>query len=232
MKRLLVSAAGVALLAGAALAEDAPAPAWSFSGNLTAVSDYMFRGVSQTLGEAAGQGTLRIDHESGFYGYVFASNIDFGDGESEIEVDLSAGYAFALDDSTTLDISGVYYLYPGSPSGANYDYFEVIGVITRDFGGFTANAKLALSPDFFAQSGFGIWASAGVAVPVTDWAVASANVGYQWVDDNATFLLPDYFHYDVGITLTGGMASFDARYFDTDLVGDNGKFVASVIFAF
>jgi uncharacterized protein (TIGR02001 family) len=64
---------------GQALAQDP----WSFSANIGAVSNYIWRGVTQTGDQAAIQGGLDVGHESGFYAGTWASNIDWDEGSSE-----------------------------------------------------------------------------------------------------------------------------------------------------
>lgn len=49
----------------------------TFSANVGAVSNYIWRGVSQTQDGAAVQGGLDYAHESGFYAGLWASNVDF-----------------------------------------------------------------------------------------------------------------------------------------------------------
>ncbi len=51
-----------------ALAQDP----WSFSANIGVVSNYMWRGVTQTGDQAAVQGGLDVAHESGFYAGTWA----------------------------------------------------------------------------------------------------------------------------------------------------------------
>ncbi|WP_426170262.1 TorF family putative porin, partial [Sandarakinorhabdus sp. DWP1-3-1] len=48
-----------------AMAADAPSPALKVSGSVALVSDYRFRGVSQSNNGLAVQGGLTLNHESG-----------------------------------------------------------------------------------------------------------------------------------------------------------------------
>lgn len=232
MKTTGIAACISMALAGSAAAEGEPASPWSLSGNVSLTSDYIFRGFTQTLGDPALQGTLTLSHESGFYASVFGSNVDFGDGETDLEVDLTAGYNFALDDATTFDVSAAYYAYPNEPDGADYGYWELVGVLAHDFGGASVSLKTALTPEFFGQTGTGIWLAGGVSVPFTDWLSASGNAGYQWIEDNAALGLPDYLHYDAGFTLSAGGFFLDLRYFGTDIDGAKEKFVGTLGFSF
>ena len=73
--------AGAALLATSvaapAFAQDtAPPPAITVTGGATLVTDYRFRGISQTAKRFAIQGTFTVAHTSGFYATVWGSSID------------------------------------------------------------------------------------------------------------------------------------------------------------
>src|SRR5262245_6402511 len=99
-----------------ALADGEESSGVSFSGTLTLTSDYRFRGVSQTDNNVAGQGSIDLA-VGGFFAGAWASNVDFNDGatyDSSVELDLYAGYNFALSEATSLTIKGVLYLYPGA----------------------------------------------------------------------------------------------------------------------
>lgn len=235
MKKILLSAACAAAFGAApALAQDSGSSAWGLSGTFGVVSDYKFRGFSQTQGDAAVQASVTVSHESGFYGTVWGSNVDFNDGETDFEVDFTLGYGGAIDDMTSYDLNLTYYSYPSQPNGANYDYIELIGGITRDLGdGLSVGLKVAYSPDNFGETGDAFWVGLNGTYEVAEWLSISANVGYQSLDD--TYYADDSFtHYDIGATVTYGILGLDVRYVATDssdpLAKD--KIVGSAIFSF
>ncbi|MGB5832339.1 MAG: TorF family putative porin [Thiohalocapsa sp.] len=110
---------------------------WAFSANIGAVSNYIWRGVTQTGDQAAIQGGLDVAHESGFYAGTWISNVDFDEGASE-DVVISP----ALDDAgmPVLDDFGLP-TYIGETVGAdstsaNYEldlYLGYGGAINDDF---------------------------------------------------------------------------------------------------
>lgn len=235
MKKILMSAACAAALAAPALAQDdGGSSPWSISGTFGVVSDYMFRGVSQTQGDAAIQAGVTVSHESGFYGSVWGSNVDFGPGDdTDFEVDFTLGYGGAINDSTTYDLNVTYYAYPNQPSGSDYDYYEIIAGITHDFGNnFSAGAKIAFSPENFDNTGNEFYISANGTYAATEWLSVSANVGYQTLDDNY-YTEDSYVYYDIGATVTYGILNLDIRYVatDSDVINDD-KVVGSAIFSF
>lgn len=135
---LLASAViGVLSVPTIALADDAPA-ASPLSFNVGVVSDYLFRGISQTHGKPAIQGGIDFVHPSGFYVGVWGSNItwvkDWLD-KGSVEVDVYGGYRGAFGGSDwTYDVGLITYNYPGrgktSPTWlANPNTQEVYGSI-------------------------------------------------------------------------------------------------------
>ena len=71
-------------------------------------SDYMWRGQSQTMGGGALQAGVDLDYE-GFYGGVWASQVDFGDDSASLEYDLYGGYKFAVSDKLSMDVGVMQY---------------------------------------------------------------------------------------------------------------------------
>lgn len=227
MKNFLLSAAcAAAVCGGVASAQDSP---WTVTGSVALTSNYVFRGLTQTREDPAIQGGATISHSSGFYVGLWGSNVDFGDGESDIETDFFAGYGFSLGENTTADINVTYYAYPGSPADWNYDFVEFIGGITHDFGGAKIGVKAAYSPDTFGGFGDAFWLAGNVSVPLGDFVTISGNVGEQWYDDAG---LTDYLHYDLGVTFAYEGVSLDLRYIGTDLDTIDEYFVATLGFGF
>ena len=70
-------------------------------------SDYIWRGVSQTSGNAAMSGELSVS-KGGLYGGVWASEVDFGD-EATYEMDLYLGYELMVSDKFSLDVGVIQY---------------------------------------------------------------------------------------------------------------------------
>ena len=98
MSKTIILLACAALFSGAAMAADpapaAPAPDWTESGNVTIVSDYLFRGISQTQAKPTIQATLDFTHSSGFYLGLF------GSGVSHAAYNNGAGSEMCIRDST------------------------------------------------------------------------------------------------------------------------------------
>jgi uncharacterized protein (TIGR02001 family) len=212
-----LSLAGTAVPAFADGEEAAAASPWSAT--LAVTSDYRFRGQSQTDRGVAVQGSIDFASESGFFAGVWASNIDFNDaGDTSIEVDLYAGITTAVSESTEATFKVVYYAYPDQDNLANdYDYVEVLASLSHDFGGASVSGEIAWSPDYFAQTGSAVALTGTLEVPLAEWLSASGHLGYQWIDDEIGYGTPDYMYYDIGLSATWNILTFDVRYVDTDL---------------
>lgn len=104
-----------ALVAPVAHAEDEAAP-WSVIGNASLVSDYLFRGISQTQHRPTWQITMEADHTSGFYAGTFGSGVSnaaYTNGSGS-EIDLYGGWRKNITDAVTYDLGVVTYWYPGA----------------------------------------------------------------------------------------------------------------------
>jgi uncharacterized protein (TIGR02001 family) len=124
MKNLLLASAAAAAFTSSLAQAQAPAPAatpeHTLTGNMAIVSDYRFRGISQTFGEGffvvgpAIQGGIDYSHSSGLYLGTWNSNVSgnqYPNGSS-IEMDFYGGWKHAWGDFG-LDIGTIYYAYPG-----------------------------------------------------------------------------------------------------------------------
>ena len=217
LSALSLSALQTPALADGGDAEEAASP-WSIS--LAFTSDYRFRGQSQTSRDPAVQGSIDFESASGFFAGVWASTIDFsdsGDTDSEVEIDLYAGYNFSLGENTEGSVKATYYLYPDNPF--SYEYWEVQGALSHSFGRLTLSGEVNYSPDYFNETGSAVAVAGGVDVSLTDTLSANGHVGKQWIDDNALFGTPDFLYWDAGLTLKllEEHLTLDARYVTTDL---------------
>lgn len=110
-------AATIALACAPAMAEEEGAEPRNLTVTTTLASDYIFRGMTQTWNKPTLQASVDYVHPSGFFGNLWASNIDdkvIAGGRSEI--DLTAGYRGVINEDTGYNISLLRVIYPG----ANY----------------------------------------------------------------------------------------------------------------
>jgi uncharacterized protein (TIGR02001 family) len=227
MKKLLAAALLLSVShIAVAQAEEAASPYGTFSANVGFVSDYRYRGVTQTSENMAIQGGMDWSHDSGLYLGVWGSNVNFKDGgEADIEADVYGGYKFEFS-GLSLDMGLLGYFYPGADSNLNYDYYEAKIAVAKDFGNFNLGASVNYSPENFGDSGDETYMGLTASAPIMDTGLtASASYGYQWIDDEVAFGLPDYSDWSLGVSYEFQGFNLGLKYVDTDLskteCGDN-----------
>ena len=166
----------------ASTGDTAPPPAFKITGSVIGITDYRFRGLTQTDEHPAIQGTININHESGLYVGTWASSIDGGtDGSTPAltgyggaEVDLYGGFTKTFG-GLGVDVGLLYYYYPGGQTNQNTDFFEPYGSLTYTVGPVAAKAGFAYAwsgqkgLDFTAGSDddLYVFGEASVAIPST-----------------------------------------------------------------
>jgi uncharacterized protein (TIGR02001 family) len=214
-------------LSGAASAEEKTEKLipGEFSGTLTGVTDYYFRGISQTDHIPAIQGSFdyNVDVFKGIsiYAGTWASNVNFNDGnQAQIEIDTYFGLKGAID-KFSWSVGGLYYAYPGASSGLNYNYWEITGTAGYDFGFLSVTGALNYSPDYFAASGDAFYVAGDVSVPIPvlkDYEpYVALHVGHQWIQNNTAFGTPDYTDWSVGVGAKVFGFDVAVKYVDTNL---------------
>lgn len=119
---------GLSALTAALLASAVPAQA-EVTGNVSLVSDYAFRGISQTWERPAIQGGFDYTHPSGFYLGTWASNVS-GNlyNNASMEWDFYGGYNWKINDDLAINAGLLQYYYPGgktpTASPDKYDTLE------------------------------------------------------------------------------------------------------------
>ena len=99
--------------AAAPAAAAAPTPTWTFPASATLVSDYIWRGQTQTWGNPAAQFGIEADHASGFYAGFWGSNVSsHWLPNANLETDWSVGFRNTIATDFKYDIGAVYVWYP------------------------------------------------------------------------------------------------------------------------
>ena len=185
--------------------------------NVGVVSQYIFRGLSQSDEGPALQAGAEYAHPSGLYAGVWGSNVDCNDGnEANVEIDWTAGWRTSHD-KLTLDMGAIYYWYPGADGDLDYDYIEAKLAAGYDFEVFNLLGAVFYSPDFFAGSGNSLYASLDGGVPLPYDLTLKGHYGYQWIDDEGDFGSPDYADWMAGLSYNFKGVDLTLSYVDTDL---------------
>lgn len=139
---------GLVNVAKAADPAPAPEPESTLSFNLGVVSEYRYRGISQSAKKPAVQGGFDYADKSGAYIGAWASSITWikdsdpkGSAKGPVEIDVYGGYKGALSDDISFDIGGLQYWYATNnlatvPGLVNANTFEIYGALS--FGALTA----------------------------------------------------------------------------------------------
>ena len=168
--------------------------AFSVSGNVGLYSDYIFRGYTQTKNDPALQGGFDIEHESGLYAGVWASNVNWTTeggymDDNSMEIDGYFGFAGNLGKTDIgYDVGVLKFYYPGENTGtaaaADTDATEVYASLSKDLGKFSASlgVYVVVSDDAwgFADADGSKYYTADVDVPIGETPLtASVHVGRQ-----------------------------------------------------
>jgi uncharacterized protein (TIGR02001 family) len=255
IQKTAIALAASGLFATAAFAQTAPAAAPAapevspITANVTVVSDYRYRGISQSNMKPAIQGGFDYAHESGFYIGNWNSSISWiGDSSyynsagavsAPIEMDFYAGIKKELiGEGFASDLGVLQYYYPTSGLPANTtspNTTEIYAAQNFTFGPITGFAKFSYAvttlfgftnsagsyyPDLTANYDTGIW---GLSV--------NAHVGYQKVAGQqvvAGVPTASYTDWKLGLTKDfGGGLSLAAAYIGTNAAKSGSTYAYS-----
>ena len=198
---------------------EAVASDWVVTSQLALNSDYVSRGVSQSDGHMAIQGSYELSAKDGWYTKLWASSIHQKDNsESGVAVDVTGGYRGYLTKGKAYDIRVVQYLFPGAARSLHYDYQELIGTISQTFTQTAITLSHYYSPDNTANSGAAHYTRLQVDMPINrgQW-YAKAGLGHQVVHNNAAFASPDYSDWFLTVSYPTAAATLHLTYADSTL---------------
>ncbi|MDE1915818.1 MAG: TorF family putative porin [Sphingomonadales bacterium] len=214
----------------------APSLGFTISGTAGLVSDYRFRGVSQTDKHMAVQAGLTVAHKSGLYASTWASNLaGWGQfGGANMELDLVGGYTHSFG-KVTADVGLTWYMYPG---GSNLtDFAEPYVKLSAPLGPVNALVGVAYAPKQKALGNFSnttysygqswdnlyLWGDASTVIPGTKLK-PRAHLGYSkgnpGLGPNGTSVAPtgSYWDWNLGADYAvAGPISVGISYVDTNI---------------
>lgn len=244
MKLHLFAAAALAVGASSAMAQETEPPKeLTVTGSVALVSDYRFRGVSQSDEDLALQGSVTVSHQSGFYGGVWASNLaGWGTfGGPNLELDVIAGFKTPLAGGA-IDAGVTWYTYPGGADTT--DFFEPYAKLSGTIGPATLLAGVAYAPQQRSLGNFSntpqsrgqkednlyLWGDAAIAVPSTP-LTAKAHIGHSngnpGLGPNGTSVTPtgEYWDWSLGLDYVRGPFTFGIAYTDTDITAARSAYL-------
>jgi uncharacterized protein (TIGR02001 family) len=181
-----------------------------FSSTWTLVSDYDFRGFSQSAKGPALQGSADYAFgESGFAIGAWASNVDF-DIDEDVELDLYMNYVGTINDTFAWTTGFIWYDYP---LGTDADGFSEAYV------GFNAGSfsfKQWYSPDWLSFGEDALYTEGNYTQAIGDNFSLAFHAGYSWGDAWEDIELMDY---SVTANFTAGNFTIFGKFTGTDASG-------------
>lgn len=229
---------------GAFAQAKAPEPDYTLGYNVAVVTDYRFRGITQTSRKPALQAGVDFAHKNGFYLGAFGSNVRWvkdynGASKGGLELDLYGGYKGEIAKDVSFDVGLITFMYPGNNSGkvgtkgaggfVNANTTEVYGALTynvvtakysRSVGTFLGNIDSSGSQYFDLSAAFDL----GNGFTLTP------HIGMQKVAKNKPLNYTDYSltvakDMGNGFSLTAAASGTNAKKLPyTDY---NGKYIAN-----
>ena len=214
LKVLSLSAAVAGVLtSGAAMAE--------LTGNIGVMSNYLWRGVTQTSDTAAVSGGLDYSHKSGAYAGTWVAEVSPLATESgQYEMDLYAGYAAEAGD-ISYDVGIIKYVYPIDDGGTvqvDADFAELYASV--GFGPATVYVASTFAKEGDPQNEKDLYFSVSADFEVSGLAMSALYGDYNFDDPAGT----DYSHYSLSLSKDDFTFAFEQN----DITGDDDmQFVAS-----
>ena len=226
---------------GLALAADAPATPPAVTANVGFITNYLYRGISQTGGKPAIQGGFDYAHASGFYAGVWGSNISwlFEEGyvnsSGSLELDTYFGFKNSFATDFSYDVGFLRYNYPGQYSAltdpsAKPDTNEIYGLIGWKW--LTAKYSYSLGDTFGVSKARGTsYIDLSASYPIADTGVSlGAHYGKQTYKGSSTGALvalgadPTYSDYKLSVSKDFSGYAVGLAYSSTNAAKGAGKF--------
>ena len=214
-----------------------PASSHTLSSNVTLISDYLYRGISQTGQKPALQGGFDYARASGFYAGVWGSNIswlsDAGVAENaSLELDTYVGFRSTFATDFSYDVGYLRYNYPGTyAAGATKaDTDEIYGLIGYRW--VTAKYSHSLGKTFGMPEAKGTsYLDVSASFPIADTGITlGAHIGKQTYKGSVADALEaagataTYTDYKVSVSKDFSGYVLGLAYSDTNAKGGPGQF--------
>jgi uncharacterized protein (TIGR02001 family) len=211
-----LAAALATVLAAPLVHADEAKPDNEVAYNVGVVSDYRYRGISQTHLDPALQGGIDYtNNPTGLYAGTWLSTIHWikdAGGDDNVEWDLYGGKRGELMEGLSYDVGGLYYLYPSNGLHPSANTFELYGQLT--YGPAYVKYSNSMTNLFgFADSKHSGYLDLGANVDLTNGYTLNLHVGRQSVRHNGAFTYNDY---KLGVTKDLGVCSVALAFIKAD----------------
>lgn len=176
MKR---SRSSLYFVAFVALTASANALAIDTSGSAALTSDYVWRGSTQSQGDAAVQAGFRVTGASGFYASAWGSNVEFApETHASSELDFVVGWNGKLADDLALDANLLHYRYPATTVDLNWTELNTTLTWKDNYW-----LSLAWSPEALGTKQDGLYTQLGARMPLSPQLRLEAAAGWYQLQD-------------------------------------------------
>lgn len=177
-----------------------------FSGNIAALSDYRYRGVSLSDDRPAVQLSLAYDHAAGGYAGLLVSSLRYADnGGTDTLLLPYLGYAWRLHPDLNAEIGAQYSRFPDV---GFYDYAEFYAGLSSD----RLGARIYYAPHYFGQAST-VYLELNGSHPLSERLRLLGHVGLlrqQGGNDDEAVVI-DRYRYDLRFGLGWALSAFDMQ---------------------
>ncbi len=178
----------------------APAVMAGVSANIGVVSNYVWRGATQTQNAPAIQGGIDYESDFGFYVGTWVSNVDFEDtvnledadgggvvairSGSQYELDGYFGWGMNFTDNVGLDLNYIYYHYGQLEAGSDFgEFLAAVNFWWFEVGaGYTTNGQADSSTAPFVEGDYAYWGK--FYIPFAEsWGLGLTVGEYKFTND-------------------------------------------------
>ena len=218
-----------------------PASVYTFTSNVTLISDYLYRGISQTGQKPALQGGFDFASAGGIYAGVWASNIswlsDAGVAENaSLEIDTYVGFKSTFATDFSYDVGYLRYNYPGTYAAGTTkaDTDEIYGLIGYRW--VTAKYSHSLGKTFGMPDAKGTsYIDVSASFPIADTGITlGAHIGKQTYKGSAADAFEaaganaTYTDYKLSVSKDFSGFILGLAYSDTNAKGGPGQFYTNL----
>jgi uncharacterized protein (TIGR02001 family) len=161
------------------LAATGSAAAQDVSGSAALTSDYVWRGSTQSHGDAAVQAGFKVAGESGFYASAWGSSIEFApETHASSELDFTVGWGGQLSGDWALDANLLHYRYPSTTVDLNWTELNTTLTWKNNYW-----LSLGWSPEALGTTQDGLYSQLGARVPLSEQLRMEVMAGYYTLQD-------------------------------------------------
>ncbi len=211
-----------------AFADEAPASDFTVTGSGAVLSQYKFRGITQSDSKPSIQAAITLSHKSGFYVSMWGAsgasdrfdvNSSYVSPNAGTEIDIYGGYTNTIGKSGITFDGGVYgYIYPNL---TNANLFEIYGSLSKAYGPVTGKIGVNWAPkqNYFTLAGTATKYSVYKYVSLS-YAPASAPItvhGSLGHTAGGLSFVKAYLDYNVGVSYKWKMLTLDLSAVGTNV---------------